>query len=90
MMQTVENQSKTSEIVHVDGKMFINCVFTRCQMIYSGGDFAWANTVFNECQVTLEGPAKRTAEFLSHFNLFRPEAFAKTAPPPSSSTKKVQ
>ena len=39
--------------------------------------------------MTLEGPAKRTAEFLSHFNLFRAEAFGKAAPPPSPSSKEV-
>lgn len=88
-MQTVENEKQTGAVVHMDNKVFINCAFTRCQMVYSGGDFAWANTVFQDCQVTLEGSAKRTAEFLSHFNLFRPEAFGKPAPPPSSSTKGV-
>ena len=88
-MQPVENKTQTETVIHMDDKIFINCAFTRCQMVYSGGDFAWANTIFKDCRVTLEGPAKRTAEFLNHFNLFRAEAFGKAAPPPSSSSKEV-
>ena len=43
-MQTVENKTQTEAVLHMDDKLFINCAFTRCQMVYSGGDFAWANT----------------------------------------------
>jgi hypothetical protein len=73
-MQTVENENRTGEIVHLDGKLFINCNYANCQVIYTGGDFAWRNTAFNNCQLTLEGAALRTANLLGHFQLIRRDA----------------
>ncbi len=89
-MQSIENDSKTGAIVHLDGKLFLNCVFTKCQVIYSGGDFGWRNTSFNDCQLNLEGPAQRTANLLQSFKLLNMDAFKKPTPPASPSTGTVQ
>lgn len=89
-MQSIENDSKTGAVIHIDGKLFINCTFTKCQIIYSGGDFGWRNTTFNDCQVSLEGPASRTANFLRSFNLLKMEAFQKSVPPAKPSTESIQ
>jgi hypothetical protein len=86
-MQTVENENRTGEIVHLDGKLFINCNYANCQVIYTGGDFAWRNTAFNNCQLTLEGAALRTANLLGHFQLIRRDAMQGPTGAPSSSTE---
>lgn len=89
VVQPIENESKTSVVVYMNNKLFINCDYTKCPMIYCGGDFAWRNTKFVDCQISLEGAALRTATFLRHFKLFRTDALEKPAPPPSPSTKSI-
>ena len=86
-MQSVEKENQSGGIVHLDDKLFINCNYTNCQIIYTGGDFAWRNTAFNNCQLTLEGAALRTANLLSHFKLIRRDAIQGPAAAPSSSTE---
>jgi len=89
-MQTVENEKKTGAIIHLDNKMFINCTYTKCQIIFSGDDFAWRNTTFQDCQMTLEGPSLRTANLLGQFGLLRPNAKQTPVVPPTSSTETLQ
>ena len=86
-MTTVENVKQSGGVVHLDDKIFVNCNYTNCQIIFSGGDFAWRNTAFNNCQLTLEGPALRTANLLGHFQLIRREAMQGPAASPSPSTE---
>ena len=33
----VQNKKYTDEVVELDGNEYVNCNFTRCQLIYSGG-----------------------------------------------------
>ena len=72
-MEAIENKTFSRATVHMDGKTFLKCVFTDCRLIYSGGDFAWRETTFTDCQISFEGPAKRTVEYLGYFQMLNPQ-----------------
>jgi hypothetical protein len=63
-MTTIENAVETGTTVMVDDKFFTHCRYTRCTLIYLGGEFGWFDTQFTDCKIILEGAAKRTAEFM--------------------------
>jgi hypothetical protein len=67
MMQTIENEIASGLTVTLDEKHFINCHFTNCRLVYTGGDYAWTDTTFEGCQVALAGAAQRTANLLGTF-----------------------
>jgi hypothetical protein len=72
-MQTIENQQEVGSVIHLDGKMFINCAYTNCKIVYSGGDYGWERTTFTNCEVSLAGAARRTMDLLTHFGIFKPQ-----------------
>ena len=84
-MQPVENKSASGETVVLDDKVFLNCTFTRCRLIFGGGDFQWENTHFIDCQIQFAGPADRTVNFLRAFNL-KPETIGRPSAPPAPMT----
>ncbi len=53
----------------MEESFFVNCVLRDCSLFYSGGDFDWVNTRFENCQIHLRDSAKRTTTFLGHFGL---------------------
>jgi hypothetical protein len=71
-MQVIENKTNTGVTVTIDDKHFVNCRFKNCVLVYSGGDYGWTETSFENCQVTLSGPAERTAGFLGRFGIAKP------------------
>ena len=71
-MQVVENEVVAGKTIAIDEKHFVNCKYTNCTLIYSGGEVAWANTNFNNCQITLSGAAQRTATLLGNFGVLPP------------------
>ena len=71
-MQAVENQTTSGVTISLDDKPFINCRFTNCTLIYSGGDYAWTNTNFDNCPLQLSGAAQRTATLLGNFGALNP------------------
>ncbi|HMK31057.1 MAG TPA: hypothetical protein VK473_15350 [Terriglobales bacterium] len=80
-METIQNRSESGTLIHIDNKFFLSCQFTRCELIYTGGDFAWRNTSFVECKLTFDGPAGRTVNFLRAFNLLKEQLAGEAAPP---------
>jgi hypothetical protein len=70
-MLNVERKSSTGEVISLDDKNFINCVFTNCTLCYSGADFALANTRLENCNVTLSGAAQRTASLLGVLGILK-------------------
>ena len=64
-MQIIENEVISGKTVTVDEKHFVNCKYRNCTVLYSGGDFGWTNTTFENCQFSLLGPALKTASFLA-------------------------
>lgn len=68
-MQVVENKNETGTVVVIDDKNFINCRFKRCTLHYSGGDFAWTDTQFEDCPVKLSGAAERTSALMAYLGI---------------------
>lgn len=65
-MERIENQTFRNEVVSVDGKRFVACVFDSCTLLYAGGDVP----VFSQCrfiEVSLQftDSAVDTIKFLS-------------------------
>ena len=71
-MKTIENEVNTGATITLDDKHFINCRFTNCKLIYSGGDWSMTETKVENCQVTLAGAAQKTANFLAFLNAMNP------------------
>ena len=70
-MQVIENKQDSGITVAIDDKHFVNCRFKNCKLIYSGGDYAWTETTFENCEVTLAGAAQRTLNLLGSFGMVK-------------------
>jgi hypothetical protein len=68
-MQTIENEVASGKTISMDDKNFVNCRFSNCKLIYSGGDCTWVTSAFPDCQIMLSGAAQRTAAFLAGFGV---------------------
>jgi hypothetical protein len=71
-MEIVQNKADIGITVVVDEKHFVKCKFKDCTLIYSGGDYAWTETTFENCRVTLSGSAQRVANFLGTMGVLKP------------------
>ncbi len=80
-MIPVENEIYKGAVIAMDNKLFINCKFADCTLVYTGGDFSWRDTTFQDCKINFEGSAHRTIGFLRQFGLI-PKDFAKPKAPP--------
>ncbi|MBZ5497650.1 MAG: hypothetical protein LAP85_14705 [Acidobacteriia bacterium] len=72
----------------MDEKIFSNCHYKSCILIYGGGDFGWADCRFENCQLRFEGTAARTVAFLKHFNLIT--GIQTPSAPPAKTTQTIQ
>jgi len=81
LLQFVRNKNEQGTVVVVDDTSFINCTVTNCQILYSGGDYAWTGTNFANCKIALQGPAARTAAMLQNFGWKPPQPGDVPAPP---------
>ena len=68
-MQAVLDKNETGTTVVIDDKNFINCFFRNCTLHYSGGDFAWTDTQFENCPVKLSGAAERTSTLMAFLGI---------------------
>jgi hypothetical protein len=84
-MQLVQNETLNGALVVLDGKYFVNCKYTDCNVVFCGGDFAWVNTQFIRCRVSFDGPAARTFNLCKHFGMLK-DSLEPSAEPPTSST----
>lgn len=89
-MQTIEGQTAEGITIAMDDKSFLNCRYTRCTLIFSGGDCEWtADTLFIDCYLKMIGPALRVVNVLHCFSFAKD--FGATGPPaPASTTPLVQ
>ena len=67
-MQLIENENLTHKTITLDGRHFIGCRYENCQVFYSGGDYELTDTTLTNCQITLLGPAMRTAGLLGRIH----------------------
>jgi hypothetical protein len=74
--QTLENQS-----IDVDESYFVNCVLKECDLFFSGGDFEWQATKFENCRWHFRGSALRTFNLLTQIGVLKqPQATQQPAP----------
>ena len=59
-METHRNQNFQGKSFVVEEVAFINCKLTDCDLYYSGGDFDWMNSNFDNCRFHWRGAAKNT------------------------------
>ncbi len=62
--------------------VFYRCRLKNCDLFYSGGDYEWTDTHFDNCRVHWRGPAKSTFGMLKGFGLLtKPTSGQVTIPP---------
>jgi hypothetical protein len=65
--QTFEGKSFVLEEV-----AFINCKLADCDLFYSGGDFDWTNSNFDNCRFHWRGAAKNSLALLQSIGMIPP------------------
>jgi hypothetical protein len=80
-MQLVQNQVVAGKPIALDENHFVNCKYTNCDLFYSGGDWAWTNTSFENCRFSFSGSASRTIALLTNLGMVKP-GFGQQLPPP--------
>jgi hypothetical protein len=64
-----EGQKFTKATFVLEDSFFVNCVITDCDVFYSGGDFDWVNSKFENCRWHWRGPVPKTMQLLSLLGL---------------------
>lgn len=57
-METYRNQKFQGKSFILEEVAFVKCLLTDCDLYYSGGDFDWVETGFENCRFHWRGPAK--------------------------------
>jgi hypothetical protein len=84
-VQVIENWNPQGITIYMDGKRFLNCIFTECKIVYGGGDVMWENTQFANCQLVFDAAAQRTVAYLTNLGLLKsPAGIAMPMPPMNS------
>lgn len=81
-MKTYHGKILKDESFILDEVVFIDCKLANCHLFYSGGDFEWTNTTFENCHFHFRGPAKNTQSLIQFL-----QQAQQTAPQSTASTK---
>jgi hypothetical protein len=63
-METYRNQTLQTKSFVLEEVAFIECALNNCDLYYSGGEFDWVNTTFENCRFHWRGAAKNTLALL--------------------------
>jgi hypothetical protein len=63
-METYRNQNFQGKGFTLDEVTFLECKLSDCDLYYSGGDFEWVNSHFENCRFHWRGAAKNTLALL--------------------------
>jgi len=63
-VETYKNQTFQGKSIILEDVVFSKCKLIDCDLYYSGGDFEWAETFFENCRFHWRGPAKNTLALL--------------------------
>ena len=79
-METYRNQNFQGKSFILDEVTFLECKLSDCDLYYSGGDFEWVNSNFENCRFHWRGPAKNMLALLQLIGALKPPQM-----PPQSS-----
>jgi hypothetical protein len=77
-MDTYRNQIFQGKSFILENVAFLKCKLSDCDLYYSGGDFEWAETSFDNCRFHWRGSAKNTLALLQTMGM------VPTAAPPKN------
>ena len=70
-MRVLKGQTIENDAVDMDDTYLVNCTLKNCELFYSGKEFAWKNTKFDNCPVRLLGAARNTQSLLKSLGLLK-------------------
>lgn len=76
-METITGLREKDKKIVLDGKLFVDCWFEDCTLLYAGGEYAWHDTKFVRCKIDFMGPASRVFNFMKTFDLVKNENLQK-------------
>lgn len=83
-MTKYEGQTITHKTLILEECLFVTCVIRECDVFYSGGDFEWTETRFENCKIHFRGPALKTIQFEQVMGMLKAPQIPPMAKPSTS------
>jgi hypothetical protein len=84
-MGSTSGEVLSGKAIVLDGKHFHNCRYSKCTVIFEGGEWAESNTTFDQCNLSFDGAAARTMALMARFGMIR--QIPMPIQPPTAATK---
>lgn len=68
-LKLVEDLNQSDTTIILDGHYYLRCKFSNCRLVFSGGDYGWSETSFDNTTIHWNGAAHRTIEVAKAFGL---------------------